>query len=150
VQASHILIKVDPQADESQRAEARKKIEEIKKKLGKGGDFAALAKEFSQCPSGSKGGDLGYFRRGQMVKAFEEAAFALKRGEVSDLIETKFGYHLIKAIDKKPETTIAFEEIKSKLGRYLKQNKVQEEVRQYVEKLKEKVKVERFLKKGPK
>jgi peptidyl-prolyl cis-trans isomerase C len=62
VQASHILIKVDPQADESQRAEARKKIEEIKQKLGKGGDFAALAKEFSQCPSSSKGGDLGYYR----------------------------------------------------------------------------------------
>jgi peptidyl-prolyl cis-trans isomerase C len=148
MQASHILIKVDPQADESQKAEARKKIEEIKQKLGKGADFAALAREFSQCPSSSKGGDLGYFRRGQMVKPFEEAAFALKPGEVSDIIETKFGYHLIKAIDKKPATTTAFAEIKSQLGSYLKHYKIQKEVSKYVEKLKEKAKVERFLKKG--
>ena len=65
VRASHILIKIDPQADESQRAEARKKIEEIQKKLQEGEDFAALAKEFSQGPSSAKDGDLGYFRRGK-------------------------------------------------------------------------------------
>ncbi len=146
VQASHILIKVDPQAEESQKAEARKKIENIQQKLQKGEDFAALAKEFSQCPSSTKGGDLGYIRRGQTVKPFEEAAFALGPGKVSDIVETRFGYHLIKCIDKKPETTIAYQDTKDRLGQYLKQEKVQEEVNLYVDKLKAKAKVERFLK----
>lgn len=145
IQASHILIKVDPQADESQKAEAHKKIETIQKKLQKGEDFAALAKEFSQCPSSSKGGDLGYFKRGQMVPAFEQAAFALKPGAISNIVKTRFGYHLIKVIDKKPETTIPYKDVKDKLEQYLKQNKVQKEVTTYVNKLKEKAKVERFL-----
>ena len=149
VRASHILIKVEPQADESQKATARKRIEEIQQRLQKGEDFAALAQEFSQCPSSAKGGDLGYFRRGQMVKPFEEAAFALKPGEVSDVVETKFGYHLIKVIEKKPETTIAFEDIKDRLEQYLKKEKVQKEVSLYAQKLKEKAKVERFLTQGP-
>ena len=150
VRASHILIKVDPQADESQRAEARKKIEEIQQKLQKDEDFATLAKEPSQGPSSAKGGDLDYFRRGQMVKPFEEAAFALKPGEVSDLVETRFGYHLIKVIDKKPETTIPYEDIKEKVRQYLKDKKVHEEVGLYVKKLKEDAKVERFPTETPK
>ena len=145
VRASHILIKVDPGADESRKVEARKKLEKIQEKLQKGEDFASLAKEFSEGPSSAKGGDLGYFRRGQMVKPFEEAAFTLRPGEVSDIVETEFGYHLIKVIDKKPETTIAYEDIKDKLEHHLKQEKVQREVSLYVEKLKDKAKVERFL-----
>jgi len=145
VRASHILIKVEPQADESQKATARNKIEEIQQRLQKGEDFAALAQEFSQCPSSAKGGDLGYFRRGQMVKPFEEAAFALRPGEVSDVVETRFGYHLIKVIDKKPESTISYEEIKDKLQEHLKQQKVRNQITLYIEELKGKAKVERFL-----
>ena len=151
VRASHILIKLDPQADESQRAEARKKIEDIQQKLQKGEDFATLAKELSQGPSSAKGGDLGYFRRGQMVKPFEQAAFALKLGELSNLVETRFGYHLIKVIDKKPEKTIPYEDInKERLLQYLKDKKVHEEVGLYVKKLKEDAKVERFPTETPK
>ncbi|MCK4468419.1 MAG: peptidylprolyl isomerase [Desulfobacterales bacterium] len=144
VQASHILIKIDPQADASQKAEARKKIEKIRKRLQKGQDFAALAKEFSQCPSNAKGGDLGYFRRGQMVPPFEQAAFALKPGTISDIVETKFGYHLIKVIDKKSESTIPYKDVKERLEQLLKQEKIQKEITLYVEQLKEKAKVERF------
>jgi len=150
VRASHILIKIDPQADESQRAEARKKIEEIKHKLHEGEDFATLAKEFSQGPSGAKGGDLGYFRRGEMVKPFEEAAFALKPGEVSDPVESRFGYHLIKLMDRKPETTIPYEDIKERIEHYLKDKKVQEKVGLYVQGLKEEATVEIFLTQPPK
>ncbi|MFB0521729.1 MAG: peptidylprolyl isomerase [Desulfatiglandales bacterium] len=149
VRASHILIKVDPGADESQKAEARRKLEKIQGKLQNGEDFAALAKEFSEGPSSANGGDLGYFKRGQMVKPFEEAAFTLEPGKVSEIVETEFGYHLIKVIDKKPGKTIAYEDIKGTLERHLKQEKVQEEVGLYVEKLREKAKVERFLKEGP-
>ncbi|MFH1932993.1 MAG: peptidylprolyl isomerase [Pseudomonadota bacterium] len=146
VKASHILIKVGPQADEPQKAAARKKIEEIQQRVQKGEDFAALAKEFSEGPSNAKGGDLGYFRKGQMMKPFEEAAFALKPGEVSDIVETSFGYHLIKLVDKKPEGTIAYEDIKDRIQEYLKQKKVREQVDLYVADLRGKAKVEQFLK----
>jgi len=145
VQASHILIKVEPKFNESQKAEARKKIETIQQKLQEGGDFAVLAKESSECPSSEKGGDLGYFRRGQMVKPFEDAAFSLEPGKTSDIVETKFGYHLIKTIDKKPETTIPYKDIKDKLEQYLKQEKVKKEIKLYIDKLREKAKVEIFL-----
>jgi len=148
VRASHILIKVDPQANEVKRAEAQKKIKEIQQKLQKGEDFATLAKALSEGPSKAEGGDLGYFSRGRMVKSFEEAAFALRPNEVSDIVETKFGYHLIKVIEKRPETTTAFEDAKDKLGQYLKQQKAQKEVSIYVHELKEKAKVERFLTEG--
>jgi len=149
VRASHILIKVDPQADKSHKAKARKKIEEVQQRFKSGEDFAALAKEFSQCPSSAKGGDLGYFKRGEMVKPFEKVAFALKPGEVSDIVETRFGYHLIKVTDKKPETIIAYEGVKERLKRHLKEQKIRREIGIYVGKLKERAKVERFLEEHP-
>jgi len=145
VRARHILINVDSGADESTKAEARNKIKEIQERLQKGEDFAALAKEFSEGPSGKNGGDLGFFKRGQMVKPFEEAAFALLPGKVSDLVETRFGYHLIKVIDKKPESTVDYEKVRDRLQQYLQQQKVREKVDTHVEELKVKAKVERFL-----
>ena len=145
VKASHILIKAEPEAKEEQKALARKKLKGIQKRVEKGEDFAALAKEYSEGPSGAKGGDLGYFGRGQMVKPFEEVVFALKPGAVSDIVETSFGYHLIKCVDKKPETTVAYGDVKEKLRQYLKQQKGREKMGSYIAKLKEKAKVERFL-----
>ncbi len=149
VKASHILIKFDPKADESQKAKAHKKIVEIQQKLEKGEDFAELAKESSQCPSNAKGGDLGYFRSGQMVKPFEETAFVLKPGEVSDIVETRFGYHIIKVFDKKPESTIKLENAKDKIEGYLKQEKVQQKVELYLEELKAKADIQRFITENP-
>lgn len=145
IQASHILVKVEPGADESVKAEALKKIGKIQKELKEGGDFAELAKKYSDCPSNAKGGDLGYFGRRQMVKPFEEAAFSLKPGEISDITETDFGYHLIKAGDRKPGTITDYKDVKDKLVQYLKQVKTGEEVKKYIEKLKEQAKIERFL-----
>lgn len=145
VRASHILIKVDPGADESDKAEARKKIEKIQERLQKSEDFATLATEFSEGPSGPRGGDLNYFRRGQMVKPFEDTAFELEPDEVSDIVETRFGYHLIKVTDKRPETTITYGDIKGRIGDYLKQQKIQGETKRFVQKLKEKAEVKRFM-----
>ncbi len=145
VRASHILMKLDPKADASQKAAARKKLEELRQRLLKGEDFVALAREFSEGPSSVKGGDLGYFGRGQMVKPFEDAAFALNIGDLSDVVETRFGYHLIKVTEKKPETVVAYADIKERLQQYLKDEKVQQEITVYVEGLKTKAKVERFL-----
>lgn len=146
VRASHILIKVDPQANESQKAEAKKKIQDIRKRIQKEGDFEALAKEYSDCPSGSNGGDLGFFGRGQMVGPFEEAAFALKPGEMSDVVETQFGYHLIRLKESKPEGTVAFQEVKDRVNNHLKQDKARRELASYVDGIKGKAKIERILK----
>ena len=145
VKASHILIKVDPKADESKKAEARKKLEGVQKRLKKGEDFKALAKEFSDCPSRAKGGDLGYFSRGKMVRPFEDAAFGLEPGKISDIVETRFGYHLIKVTDKKPEATTSYDDAKGRIEQYLKNKKVQEKTELYIEKLEKNAKVERFL-----
>ena len=102
VKASHILIKVEPTADDAKKTEARKKIETVQGKLKKGDEFGAVAKEYSEGPSKSRGGDLGYFKRGQMVKPFEDAAFSMNIDQVSGVVETQFGYHIIKVTDKKP------------------------------------------------
>jgi peptidyl-prolyl cis-trans isomerase C len=149
VKASHILIKVDPEADDSEKTKAHKKLEKIQKKLEKGEDFAELAKEFSQGPSSTEGGDLGYFSRGQMVKPFEDAAFSLKSGDVSNIVTTRFGYHLIKVVDKKPETTVPYQEVKDNLDNFLKRKKVQEKISAHISQLEKKAKIEKFLPKNP-
>ncbi|HWI40433.1 MAG TPA: peptidylprolyl isomerase, partial [Verrucomicrobiae bacterium] len=95
VRASHILISVEQNASPEEKKKAKEKAEELLKKIKGGADFAALAKSDSACPSSQQGGDLGEFGKGQMVPAFEEAAFALKPGEVSGVVETQFGYHII-------------------------------------------------------
>lgn len=148
VKASHILIKVDSQTDESKKTEVRKKIEEIQEKIKKGGDFAALAKESSQCPSSAGGGDLGFFGRGQMTKPFEDAAFALAPGEVSGIVETSFGYHIISLTDKKPGETVAYKDAKEKIQQFLTQMKLKEQIGTYIEGLEKKGNVERFMKKS--
>ena len=95
VRAQHILIKLESGADEQKKAEAHKKLEGVKKRILAGEDFGKLAKEYSEGPSNVREGDLGYFTRGRMVKSFEDAAFKLAPNEVSDIVETQFGYHLI-------------------------------------------------------
>lgn len=98
VTASHILVMHEGSARSNEtrtKEEALSTIEEVKGKIADGADFAELAGEVSDCPSGQNGGSLGNFGRGQMVKAFEDAAFGLEAGETSDVIETEFGYHLI-------------------------------------------------------
>ena len=84
IKASHILVE--------KQSQALKVVEELKA----GGSFSDLAKKYSTCPSGKRGGDLGQFGRGQMVKEFEQAAFSLKPGQVSEPVKTQFGYHIIK------------------------------------------------------
>jgi peptidyl-prolyl cis-trans isomerase C len=145
VRASHILIGVKSDANESEKAEARKKTESVLSRLKKGEKFEALAKEFSTCPSNTKGGDLGFFRRGQMVKPFENAAFSLEPGQTSDIVETRFGYHVIRVVEKKPASTLALADVKEQLEQQIKQQKIRSEMGKYVADLKEKAKVERFL-----
>lgn len=89
VKASHLLVKTEEEA------------KKLKEEILAGKLFADVAAEVSLCPSGASGGDLGYFGKGQMVKEFEEAAFSMEIGEVSEPIQTQFGWHLIELTDKK-------------------------------------------------
>jgi peptidyl-prolyl cis-trans isomerase C len=143
VRASHILIKIDSKDEPSVKDEKKAKLQKIQKRLKGGEDFAVLAKEFSECPSNIKGGDLGYFERGNMVKPFEDAVFALKTGDVSDIVETRFGYHLIKVVDKKPESVVGYEDVKDNIVQYLKKEKTGKELKGYIEELRKKAVIER-------
>jgi peptidyl-prolyl cis-trans isomerase C len=111
----------------------------------KGEDFATLAKTYSEGPSGPRGGDLGYFRRGQMVKPFEEVAFSLKPDQTSEIVETRFGYHLIKVDDKKPAKKMTYAEVKDRLNDHLKKQKATSEADAYIETLRKGAKIEKFL-----
>jgi peptidyl-prolyl cis-trans isomerase C len=145
VKASHILIKVDEGATEEKKAEARKKIKEVQQKVQKGEDFAELAKTYSEGPSAPKGGDLGLFGRGQMVKPFEDAAFNLKPNETSDIVETKFGYHLIRVDEVQPAKQVAYADVKERIDKHLKDQKLRTERQLYFDKLKKEAKIEKFL-----
>ncbi len=144
VRASHILLKLDEKATPEDKAKAREKLEGIKARIEKGEDFAALAKESSQCPSSANGGDLDFFKRGQMVPPFEEAAFGLQPGAMSGIVETQFGLHLIKVTEKKDPGVTPYDEIKDKIGQHLKQQEVGKQLEQYVAQLKSKAKIETF------
>ena len=145
IKASHILIKYKKSDGEQKKKEALEKIHKIQKELDKGKDFGELAKKYSEGPSSKKEGDLGYFGKGQMVPAFEKAAFALKKGEVSDVVESPFGFHLIKLTDRKPETTLKFSDIKQQLIQRLKSIKAEVAVKKYYENLLKKYSVKTFL-----
>jgi len=142
--ASHILIGVKPDATPDEKKKAREKAEALRKKVLAGEDFAALAKSESTCPSSSKGGDLGFFGKGDMVPAFENAAAALKPGEVSNVVETQFGFHIIKLIEKKDGGVVKLADAKEGIQKYLKQQKAQKAVGEYVATLKNSAKIERM------
>ncbi len=149
VRARHILIQAGPEASDAEKNEAKKKIAEVEKKLNDDGDFSELAKEYSDCQSSEKGGDLGYFGHGQMVESFDKAAFALDPGEVSDVVESRFGYHLIKLEDKKPAGKKEFEDVKASIHQKLRQEKIMQDLEPYMESLKRKYPVEKNLPESP-
>ncbi|OPY64157.1 MAG: Foldase protein PrsA 1 precursor [Syntrophorhabdaceae bacterium PtaU1.Bin034] len=144
VKASHIMVKVNPQGNEEKKTEAKKKIEDIRKKVLAGEDFASLARTSSEDITASRGGDMGYIRRGQLLKPVEDVLFALKAGEVSEVVETWIGYHLLKVAEHKPETTLSFEDVKDRVRTVLQQKKGQEEASAYMTGVREKAVVQTF------
>jgi peptidyl-prolyl cis-trans isomerase C len=142
VRASHILVMAPPTADAATKAKARQRIDEALKKAQGGADFAKLAKQYSQDGSANNGGDLGFFPRGQMVPAFEQVAFSMQPGQVSNVVETQFGYHIIKLLERRPERTVPFSEVTGQIEQFLQQQQRQQKAQAFVEQLKSKGKVE--------
>jgi peptidyl-prolyl cis-trans isomerase SurA len=135
IRASHILVNFNNPEGQVDTAYAKAKIDTVMQKLKAGEDFAKLAEEYSDdTGSKKKGGDLGYFGRRQMVKEFDQAAFNLKPGEISNIVRTNFGYHIIKLTDQKPYPS--FDEDKEELEKIFKQTRYQAEYDSLISKLK--------------
>jgi peptidyl-prolyl cis-trans isomerase C len=145
IHARHILVKVEPGADQAAREAAKRKIESILNEAKGGADFAELARKHSEGPSGPKGGDLGFFSRGQMVKPFEEAAFSLKPGQISGVVQTIYGYHVIKVEEIKAPQILAEKDVQQQIREFLYAGKLQSAVRQRVDNLRAESDVEILL-----
>lgn len=146
VRASHILISAPRDGDAAAKAQARTRAEQVLQDVKAGKDFAALAKQHSQDPgSAVQGGDLGYFTEGQMVGPFNDAAFSLKPGTTSELVETDFGFHIIRVIDKQAGRTVPLDEVRTQVEQYLLQQNRKEQTETFVNSLRAKGKVEIFI-----
>lgn len=144
VRAAHILLSVTAKATAAEKAEIKKKLEDIRADIeGAKITFEEAAAKYSQDAGSAKnGGDLGFFTKGQMVKAFEEAALAAKPGTYAPIVETEFGYHLIKVLETKPAGTASLDDAKSSIRSYLERKAKQDALVKHVEDLKGKAKVE--------
>jgi peptidyl-prolyl cis-trans isomerase D len=137
VRASHVLLKTEGKDE----AQVKAKADEVAKRAKAGEDFAALAKEFSEDESNkNNGGDLNYFGRGAMVQEFEQAAFAMKAGEISDPIKTSFGFHIIKLVDHKQATTRPVSDVRAELEDQLKWQKAQSDAAEQAKALESQIK----------
>ena len=135
VKASHILLKTAPGDTDEAKEEKKTQLTGIREQLANGADFEELAEKHSDCPSKASGGDLGFFSRGKMVQPFSDAAFGLEVGALSDIVETQFGYHLIKVTDRHDEGLLPLEKAKDEITTTLEQTKRQESFGKYIEEL---------------
>jgi len=143
VHAAHILIGVPQNASPEQKAEAKNKAAAVLKTVKAGGDFATLARaNSSDQGSAANGGDLGFFPKGQMTPAFEEAAFKLKPGSTSGLVETPFGFHIIRVVERRGPRTAPFAEVSGQIKDFLTQGQREQKLEQFVEQVKAKGKIE--------
>ncbi|HEX3554138.1 MAG TPA: peptidylprolyl isomerase [Thermoanaerobaculia bacterium] len=142
----HILIAVNPKGTPADKEKAKAKAEDLLKQIQGGADFAKLAQASSDDP-GSKpnGGDLGWISPGQTPPAFEKAAMALKSNQVSPVVESPFGFHVIQLLERQAAGTVPFEQVKDRIGMMLKQKQAQELVQARIKELRGKAKVEVYI-----
>ena len=145
IQVSHILIKTDENAGPEEKEKAYLKAEEIRKEIIAGKDFAEMAKEHSQCNSASGGGSLRYIERGYMPKEFDEIAFTIEKDTVSEIVATKFGYHIILVTDKKSAGLAPYEEVRSLIRKYLQQDETKKRLEEQTATLKKNATIEILL-----
>jgi peptidyl-prolyl cis-trans isomerase C len=146
VRARHILLRVDPQGTLEQKQAQKQKTEALRARIAGGEEFSKVATEASEDPgSGPRGGELGWIVRGQTVPAFEKVAFELEPGKLSDVVETRFGFHLIEVLEKKAEGKVAFEQARPRIEEMMRQRKLEAAVREKLNELGSKAKVEILL-----
>ncbi len=145
IKARHILIIVDEGAKPEEHEKARKKAEKIRQEIIGGKDFTEMAKEHSEDGRASVGGDLDYIKRGYMPAEFDKVAFALKKDKISEVVQTKHGYHIIKVVDKKPEGIAPYDEIRDFIRKYLQDRIAKKKLATQIEELKKKAKIEIFI-----
>jgi peptidyl-prolyl cis-trans isomerase C len=146
VRARHILVAAGEGASAEQRQAARGEIEALRSRIEGGADFAEIARASSDDKSsGARGGDLGWFYRGQMVPSFDQVAFSLAPGELSSVVESPFGFHLIQVQEHVGETPVEFEQVRDELTRRLRQYELEQAVRRKLDELGESARVEILL-----
>ena len=142
VRASHILIRADPKADAATRQKARARAEDLARQAKGGADFAELARKHSADGSAAAGGDLNYLMPGQTVAPFDRAVFSMEPGQISDVVETEFGFHVIKVTDKRAASIVPFEQVSPRIRAYLTEEARQERAQNFIESLKKKANIE--------
>jgi len=142
ITAAHILMSLADNATDEMKKQKRQELEAVLEQIKGGADLAELALKYSDCPSKEQGGNLGSFSRGSMVKPFEDVAFKLKKDEVSGVVETQFGLHLIKLIDRTEAQTTPLEQVKDKISSYLEAQKQNKEVAAYLATLRSTAKID--------
>ncbi len=146
VKVSHILIAVNGHAGPEEKQQARQKAESIRQEILAGKDFAELAKKYSECNTASGGGSLGYIKKNYMPTEFDQAAFAMEKNAVSEVVETVFGFHIIKVFDKKSAGVASYEEVREFVKKFLQQKESEKKLAALIAELKGKAKIEFFLK----
>lgn len=149
IRASHILIKLPENATPEDDTKAMERVKLAQERLKKGEDFEKVATEMSEGPAANKGGDLGFFSQGRMVKEFEDVAFKMKVGDVSEPVKTRFGYHIIKLTDRREDRKKPFEEVKEQIVKSLQNKKFFTERRKLLADLEKAAKVEKFIAEPP-
>jgi len=143
VRASHILFRVTAEDGEAARKQARAQADEALEAVRGGADFATVARERSQDPgSAPNGGDLDFFARGQMVPAFETAAFGLQPNQISGIVESPFGLHIIKVTGRRPPQMASFQEVEGQIKEFLTQQQREEKTNAFIDALKKRGRVE--------
>jgi len=145
VRARHILVQFDEKDDDAAKKAKRAKVEGLLAQLKGGASFEDLARANSDCPSAAEGGDLGFFGRGQMVPAFDEAVFALKTGETSGIVETEYGYHLVRLEERKDAGMVPEKEAAPQITEYLRSQKTEAAVEALLKELRKASTIERLM-----
>lgn len=141
VHVRHILVAVSKNDNDNNKAQKKEKIENLRRQLLSGGDFAELARKNSDCPSKETGGDLKFITRGLVAKPFEDAAFSQQKNIIGPVITTESGYHIIQVLDLKPARTISLDEAKGKIAAHLQRQKNGEAFSAILKNLQKKAKI---------